>query len=121
MNLPFTIFEKVTMNDKSFALDLLDMYIGELEDYLQQLPGIVSAKDMGAYRFLNHKVRSMINTLEATLLLEAQSNLQQQLAKGAPQQDISEMQQKLVGLTRQLIKILEERKKYYAKLDNHLA
>lgn len=121
MNVSFTTFEKVTMNDKAFAHDLLGMYIGELEDYLQQLPGILMSKDIGAYRFLNHKVRSMVNTLEATFLLEAQSHLQQQLTKGAPPQEIGELQQKLVILTNQLIKALEERKKYYAKFNNQLA
>ena len=121
MNVSFTTFEKVTMNDKSFAHDLLVMYIGELEDYLHQLPGILSSKDIGSYRFLNHKVRSMLNTLEATFLLEAQSDLQQQLIKGVSPHELAKLQQNLVSLTNQLIKVLEERKNYYAKFNNQLA
>lgn len=121
MNISFTTFEKVTMQDKSFAHDLLGMYIGELEDYLRQLPGIVAAKDINAYRFLNHKVRSLVNTLEAQFLLEAQANLQQQLIKGSSDEIIGELQQKLTNLTIELIKLLEERKKYYAEFNNQPA
>jgi hypothetical protein len=121
MNVSFTTFEKVTMNDKSFAYDLLVIYIGELKDYLQQLVPIIAARDVGAYRFLNHKVRSTVNTLEASSLLEAQVNLQQQMAKGASQQEINELHQKLVSIVNQLITALEERKKYYAEFDNQPA
>lgn len=121
MNVSFTTFDKVTMNNTAFAYDLLGMYIGELKDYLVQIAPIVAARDVGAYRFLNHKVRSMVNTLEASFLLEAQANLQQQITKGASQQEINELHQKLVGIVNQLIKVLEEKKKHYAEFDNQPA
>ncbi len=108
------------MQDKAFAHDLLGMYLGELEDYIRQIPEIVGAKNVNAYRFLNHKVKSMINTLEAVPVLEAQAELQRHLTKGTVEQ-INTAQQQLMDLIHQLIKILEERKRYYAQFNNQLA
>lgn len=109
------------MQDKSFAHDLLGMYIVELEDYLQQLPDIISQKDVAAYRFLNHKVRSLINTLEAFFLLDAQTHLLHQLNKNENTQDIAASQQQLEKQTRELIQILTDKQKYYAELNNQVA
>lgn len=118
MEISFNTFEKVTMQDTNFAYDLLGMYISELEEYLQQLPDIVDRKDVSAYRFLNHKIRSLVNTLEVSFLLEAQTNLLHRLIKGAPEQEIGEYRQNLEDLTRRLIDVLKERRNYYAEFNN---
>ncbi|MCS6969150.1 MAG: hypothetical protein RMJ44_10485 [Cytophagales bacterium] len=116
MNLDFAKLEKVTMYDKAFAYELLGMYIGELKEYLQQIKAIVYARDLKNYRFLNHKIRSMLNTLEAEFLLSAQVNLQNLLLKEASAEELQTSLENLMELGEHLSNLLETRRQYYAGL-----
>jgi HPt (histidine-containing phosphotransfer) domain-containing protein len=72
MQISFDKFNKLTMDDQEFARQLLEVYVGQFAEYIEEMDGYVNNHDLNKIRFLNHKIRSSVTVLEAAELLEEQ-------------------------------------------------
>ncbi|MCU0448542.1 MAG: hypothetical protein MUC97_01700 [Bernardetiaceae bacterium] len=72
MQISFDKFNKLTMGDQEFGRQLLEVYVGQFTEYIEEMDGYVKDHDLNKIRFLNHKIRSSVSVLEAAELLEEQ-------------------------------------------------
>jgi HPt (histidine-containing phosphotransfer) domain-containing protein len=105
MQLTYKKFAEVTLGDREFAIELLGLYAGQFEEYIVELSEAVEAEDWEKLRFINHKVKSSLVTLEAEDFLLKQAALVRTVRTETPPKR-SEILKELAADCRSIIKEL---------------
>ena len=77
MQIQFDKFNALTMGDKDFGQELAAAYIEQFEEYITELEECFKTADTERISFLNHKIKSVIVTLQ----MDETRQKQLQLAK----------------------------------------
>jgi PAS domain S-box-containing protein len=84
-SIDFTQFEKITMGEKSFGRELLQLYTKQLADYVIELADLVKNNKIEAVHALTHKVKSTTTILLLDNLYSQQHLLGEMLDKKSEQ------------------------------------
>ncbi len=109
MQIDFEKFNKLTMGDLEFSKQLLDVYIGQFIEYLDEMKQHVADHDLNKVRFLNHKVRSSVAVLGVNDLLEGQVSMNTSAAREESPDKLIAQFAIVEALVKEVIVILKNR------------
>jgi HPt (histidine-containing phosphotransfer) domain-containing protein len=109
MHIEFDKFDKLTMGDLEFSKQLLDVYIGQFIEYIDEMKQHVAEHDLNKIRFLNHKIRSSVTVLGVTDLLECQVKMNTLAAREESPEKLVAQYAGVEEMIKEVITILQER------------
>ncbi len=113
MIIRFDKFQELTLGDKDFSKELVDVFISQFEDYIVELKKLTLDRDSDKIKFLNHQIKSSVVTLQFHSLVEKQSILLKSISQNEKLENILQVYEKMAQDCKTVIK---ELKNYYQTL-----
>lgn len=113
MIIRFDKFQELTLGDKDFSKELVEVYISQFEDYVVELKKLAQERDSDKIKFLNHQIKSSVVTLQFNSLVEKQIVLLKSITQNEKLENTLQVYEKI---EKDCQTALSELKAYYKTL-----